>query len=181
MCLLFSPHWNTQTKRLTVNLGIIIMFIWKWFANDLLNACPTRHIHHPFKPFGKTYYTGKIYIPSCTLGQNRVKSHVGPWLLECRTLVLEALWILPDHPFQPHLGVIHLSRPSQAPLPPDELWNVYYAFAGMRWGDSVTVIRTACLNTELGSLTQIQPNNIIFIILGRKYTLIKPASNWWWY
>lgn len=46
----------------------------------------------------------------------------------------EALWILADHPFQPHLGAIHLSRPSQAPLPPDELWNVYYAFAGVRWG-----------------------------------------------
>lgn len=36
-----------------------------------------------------------------------------------------------DHPFHPHLGVIHLSRPSQAPLPPDELWNVHYVCAGM--------------------------------------------------
>lgn len=46
---------------------------------------------------------------------------------------LKALSILPDHPFHPHLGVIHLSRPSQAPLPPDELWNGHYVCAGM-WG-----------------------------------------------
>lgn len=64
---------------------------------------------------------------------------------------LKALSILPDHPFHPHLGVIHLSRPSQAPLPPDELWNGHYVCAGM-WGRMGFYVRHQPLSAQQWSL-----------------------------
>lgn len=144
----------------------LLLLLWCSYEDDLRK--PSLLLVRPDAFFIHSNWHNLLWKPNPhpIICQNKMKTYEELWLLGCRTWVLEALWILPDHPFQPHLGVIHLSRPSQAPLPPDELWNVYYAFAGLWWGDSV-MDSTACANTALRSTNTNTTKQYYFIILGR--------------